>query len=76
MKNNKKSEKVMKMKRFKLLQVVVLTLLGLVNAQWAKAQNVTIKATNGSMIAAVPEGESEYDTFLNVADLLLGNTNS
>ena len=53
----------MNMKRFKLLQVVVLTLLGLVNAQWAKAQNVMIKATNGSMIAAVPEGESEYDTF-------------
>ena len=63
---NKKSEKVMEMKRFKLLQVVVLTLLGLVNAQWAKAQDVTIKATNGSMIAAVPEGSTEYDTFFKV----------
>ena len=51
------------MKRMKLLQIAVFSLLGLVNAQWAKAQNVTIKATNGSMIAAVPEGETEYDTF-------------
>ena len=27
------------------------------------AQNVTIKATNGSMIASVPTGTSDYDTF-------------
>ena len=47
----------MKMKRFKLLQVVVLTLLGLVNAQWAKAQNVTISPQNGSMICAGVSGQ-------------------
>lgn len=45
------------------LRLIVFTLLGLVNAQWAAAQNVTIKATNGSMIASVPEGETDYDTF-------------
>ena len=48
----------MKMKRIKLLQVVVLTLLGLVNAQWAAAQNVTISPQNGSMIAALTASSS------------------
>ncbi len=38
------------------LRLIVFTLLGLVNAQWAAAQNVTIKATNGSTIAAVKDG--------------------
>ena len=28
-----------------------------------KAQNVTIKATNGSMIASTPTGDDDYDTF-------------
>ncbi len=50
------------MKRIRLLQITVLTLLGLVNAQWAAAQNVTIKATNGSTIAAVKNGGAT-DTF-------------
>ena len=50
------------MKRIRLLQIMVLTLLGLVNAQWAAAQNVTIKATNGSTIAAVKNGGAT-DTF-------------
>ena len=35
---------------------MVFALLGLVNTQWASAQNVTIKATNGSTIAAVKDG--------------------
>ena len=43
-------------------RLIVFTLLGLVNAQWAAAQNVTIKATNGSTIAAVKSG-STTDTF-------------
>ena len=50
------------MKRIRLLQITVLTLLGLVNSQWAAAQNVTIKATNGSTIAAVKNGGAT-DTF-------------
>lgn len=37
-------------------------LLGLVNTQWVSAQNVTIKATNGSTIAAVKNGGAT-DTF-------------
>ena len=44
------------------LRLIVFTLLGLVNAQWAAAQNVTIKATNGSTIAAVKNGGAT-DTF-------------
>lgn len=34
---------------------MVFALLGLVNTQWASAQNVTIKATNGSTIAAIKD---------------------
>lgn len=34
------------------------TLLGLVNAQWAAAQNVTISPKNGSMICSLAEGQS------------------
>lgn len=46
------------MKRIRLLQITVLTLLGLVNAQWAAAQDVTISPTTGSMMAALTqEGE-------------------
>ena len=46
------------MKRIRLLQIMVLTLLGLVNAQWALAQDVTISPTTGSMMAALTqEGE-------------------
>ena len=37
------------MKRKKLL-LIVLTFLGLVSAQWATAQNVTIGPNNGSLI--------------------------
>ena len=40
---------------------VVFALLGLLNAQWASAQNVTIRSNNGSTIAAVKEGDT--DTF-------------
>ena len=43
----------MKMKRMKLLQIAVFALLGLVNAQWAAAQNVTISPTSGNLIAAL-----------------------
>ena len=49
------------------LRLIVFTLLGLVNAQWAAAQNVTIRPSNGSMIASVPENisgtDDDYDTF-------------
>ena len=45
------------MKRIRLLQITVLTLLGLVNAQWALAQNVTISPQNGSMICALTAGQ-------------------
>lgn len=44
------------MLRIRLSLIVVLTLLGLVNTQWVSAQNVTIKATNGSTIAAIKNG--------------------
>ena len=39
-------------------RLIVFTLLGLVNAQWAAAQNVTISPHNGSMICSLAEGES------------------
>lgn len=49
------------------LRLIVFTLLGFVNAQWAAAQNVTIRPSNGSMIASVPENisgtDDDYDTF-------------
>ena len=35
---------------------MVFTLLGLVNAQWASAQDVTIRGNNGSCVAAVKNG--------------------
>ena len=37
-------------------RLIVFTLLGLVNAQWAAAQNVTISPQNGSMICALTAG--------------------
>ena len=40
------------------LRLIVFTLLGLVNAQWAAAQNVTISPKNGSMICSLAEGQS------------------
>ncbi len=46
----------MKMKRIRLLQIAVFALLGLVNTQWASAQNVTISPQNGSMICALTAG--------------------
>lgn len=42
--------------------VATLFLFNLAFSQ-ANAQNVTIKATNGSMMASTPQGSSEYDTF-------------
>jgi len=39
-------------------RLIVFTLLGLVNAQWAAAQNVTISPQNGSMIAALTASSS------------------
>ena len=51
--------KCMKMKNY--FRFVVFALLGLLNAQWASAQNVTIRSNNGSTIAAVKEGDT--DTF-------------
>ena len=38
------------------LRLIVFTLLGLVNAQWAAAQNVTIRPQNGSMLCALTTG--------------------
>jgi len=38
------------------LRLLVFTLLGLVNTQWATAQNVTISPQNGSMICALTDG--------------------
>ena len=43
------------MKRKKLL-LIVLTFLGLVSAQWATAQNVTIGPNNGSLITGQAGG--------------------
>ena len=41
-----------------------LTLIAmLMTSVGVNAQNVTIKATNGSMIASTPQGSSDYDTF-------------
>lgn len=37
-------------------RLIVFTLLGLVNTQWASAQNVTISPQNGSMICALTAG--------------------
>ena len=41
------------MKRIRLLQIAVFALLGLVNAQWVSAQNVTISPSTGNLIAAL-----------------------
>lgn len=41
------------------LRLIVFTLLGLVNAQWAAAQNVTISPQNGSMICALTSGSQQ-----------------
>ena len=47
------------------LRLLVFTLLGLVNAQWASAQDVTIRANNGACVAAVKNGGTT-DTFFNL----------
>ena len=47
------------------LRLLVFTLLGLVNTQLASAQDVTIRANNGSCVAAVKNGGVD-DTFFNV----------
>lgn len=47
------------------LRLLVFTLLGLVNAQWASAQDVTIRANNGSCVAAVKNGGVD-DSFFNL----------
>jgi hypothetical protein len=46
------------MKKKIYLLTVVFTFLGLVSTQWASAQNVTIRPTNGSMICALTEGSA------------------
>ena len=43
------------------IYVIAFTLLGLLNAQWASAQNVTVHPGNGSMLPALKSGQS--DTF-------------
>ena len=48
------------MKKAKLFMMLALLVMGVSNVF---AQNVTIKATNGSMIAATPQGNSDYDVF-------------
>lgn len=47
------------------LRLLVFTLLGFLNTQWASAQNVTIRGNNGSTIAAVKNG-GVTDTFFNL----------
>lgn len=47
----------MKMKNY--FRFVVFALLGLLNAQWASAQNVTISPNSGSLIAALTEGNEQ-----------------
>lgn len=47
------------------LYVIAFTLLGLLNAQWASAQDVTIRANNGACVAAVKNGGTT-DTFFNL----------
>ena len=55
------------MKRFKFqnrcLTICLALIAMLMSSIGVKAQNVTIKATNGSMIASTPQGSSDYDTF-------------
>ena len=48
------------MKKAKLFMMLALLVMGVSNVF---AQNVTIKATNGSMIASTPTGNTDYDTF-------------
>ena len=48
------------MKKAKLFMMLALLVMGVSNVF---AQNVTIRGNNGSMIASVPEGSSDYDTF-------------
>lgn len=50
------------MKQYRLILTTVL-LLVFAATDTIQAQNVTIKATNGSMIASTPQGDSQYDTF-------------
>ena len=53
----------MSMRKFtKLLMLFTLCLVGI----QGNAQNVTIRGNNGSMIASVPVGNSDYDTFFKV----------
>ncbi len=48
------------MRKAKLFLMLALLIMGVSSVF---AQNVTIKATNGSMIASVPEGQTDYDVF-------------
>ena len=45
------------------LTICLMLMVVLMSSVGVKAQNVTIKATNGSMIASTPQGSSDYDTF-------------
>ena len=47
------------------LRLLVFTLLGFLNTQWASAQDVTIRANNGACVAAVKNGGTT-DTFFNL----------
>lgn len=55
------------MKRFKFqnrcLAICLMLIAMLLSSVGVKAQNVTIKANNGSLMASRPKGNSDYDTF-------------
>ena len=48
------------------LRLLVFTLLGFLNTQWASAQDVTIRANNGACVAAVKKSGTTTDTFFNL----------
>ena len=49
--------------RVRLTRVLTVLLLLVAGVGQVWSQNVTIKSTNGNMIASIPEGATDYDTF-------------
>ena len=47
----------------RFLAAILVLFAMLIGSTLAEAQNVTIKATNGSLIASRPQGSTDYDTF-------------
>lgn len=56
------------------IYVIAFTLLGLLNAQWASAQDVTIRSDNGNCLPAV-KGEGKEDTFYKLGGFALWKHN-